>query len=269
MPFCSSLSAYFWPKNCRIYIHECFIFSKETLLAIRMFLFLFSFGIYSMSNINRGTFYKDYMYLTYWGEVLTMSTFLTLLIDNILQFQGYYKDLQYEESKFSRVAHILFEIAFSYELSIVLLFWGAVYSSETDVKNSFYYTINVLVHGMCLLSLWIENCVNFIEFFPRHMIIVILVGIAYIIDNVIVVFCINFNVVYSVLTWTDWPSYIYVLLCLLVALFHFYIGMTLFRKHKWKKWGSSFEKGDNKGENSRVVMSPLVLELEKANLNEK
>jgi len=67
-------------------------------------------------------------------------------------------------------------------------------------------------------------------------------AIAYLINNVIVVFCINFDTVYNVLKWTDVMSYIYVLGCLLVGLIHFSIGMILFKKCKLKKWGSLIKK---------------------------
>ena len=157
------IKEYFWPKDRPLYLHECFLVSNKFLIFLRMFLFLFSFGIYTQTNINVGSFYKNFMYLTYWGEILTMSTFLTLLVDNILHIQGYYRELKNEESHLSRAAHLLFEIAFSYELAIVLLFWFAVYPTQTDARTSFYYTTNVLVHGICLTLLWIENIFNFIE----------------------------------------------------------------------------------------------------------
>lgn len=250
-----ALKEYFWPHNKELYLHESFIISKNKLLFLRMFLFLFSFGIYSMTNILNGSFYKSYMYLTYWGEVLTMLTFFTLLIDNILYMQDYYKENQ--SSHLSRAAHIIFETAFSYELSIVLLYWLAVYPSSKDEKNSLFYTTNILVHGFCFILLWIENIFNFIEFFPRHMFIVTFIGIAYIIDNVIVVFCINFDTVYSVLTWTDVMSYIYVIGCLIVALLHFYLGMMIFKRYKWKKWGKIIIKKND------MQNSPGSLEMEK------
>ena len=226
------LQEYLWPMNRRIHLHECFLFSKETLVGIRMFFFLFSFGIYMMSNINKGSFYKNYMYLTYWGEVLTMLTFLTLLLDNLFHLQGYYRNEKFEETMLTRAAHVIFEIAFSYELSIVLMYWMAVYPSATDAKTSFFYTTNILVHGTCFALLWVENIVNYIEFFPRHIIIVIIVGLAYVVDNVIVVFCINHDTVYKVLKWTDLASYFYVLGCLLVAILHFFLGWAIFWKCK-------------------------------------
>ncbi len=228
---------YFWPLNRRLYLHECVLLSKEKLLALRMMLFLFSFGIYSMTNINKGSFYKNYMYLTYWGEVLTMLAFFTLLLDNILMFQGYYQDSKNEDGTLSRAAHILFEIAFSIELTIVIMFWLAIFPTATEEKTSFYYTTNILVHGMCFVLLWIENIVNFIEFFPRHFIIVTFVLIAYVIDNIIVVFYINFNTVYKVLKWTDVASYLFVIGCWLVAMLHFFLGWLIFRKIKFKKCG--------------------------------
>lgn len=227
---------YFWPPERPIHLHECFLVSKKFLVNLRMFLFLFSFGIYTQTNINRGSFYKNYMYLTYWGEVLTMLTFFTLLVDNILHLQGFYKEYKNEESHLSRAAHVLFELAFSFELSIVLMYWLAVYPVQTDERNSFYYTTNILVHGMCLFCLWVDNIFNYIEFFPRHIIVLIIFAIAYSIDNAIVVFCINFDTVYTVLKWTDVASYFYVIGCIIVAILHFGLGYYIFRR-KFKKWG--------------------------------
>ena len=160
---CLGIREFFWPPDREVCLHESFLVSNKFLVFLRMFLFLFSFGIYTQSNINRGSFYKDFMYLTYWGEILTMLTFLTLLLDNILHIQGFYQDSKNEDSHLSRAAHILFETAFSLEFAIVLMFWFAVYPTSTYEKTSFYYTTNVLVHGICLTLLWIENIFNFIE----------------------------------------------------------------------------------------------------------
>ena len=254
----SLIREYFWPPDRRLYLHECVLFSKKKLLALRMMLFLFSFGIYCMTNINRGSFYKNYMYLTYWGEVLTMLAFLTLLLDGILNFQGYYQDNKFEDGALSRAAHILFEIAFSYEFAIVIMYWLAVFPTATDEKTSFFYTTNILVHGICFVLLWIENIVNFIEFFPRHFIIVTFVAIAYVIDNIIVVFFINFDTVYTVLKWTDVASYLFAIGCWLVAILHFFLGWLIFRKIKFKKWGELIKKNYE-----FTPQSPSFLEMER------
>lgn len=234
MTFFETIKEYFFPVGHKIYLHQGLV-SEKKLLFIRMFLFLFSLGIYIATNIDNGSFYKEFVYLTYWGEVLTMLAFLTLLLDNILYLQGYYENSKHYSSHLSRAAHSFFEIAFSFELAIVLMYWVALNLFQDTDKNSFSYTMNILAHGICLILLWIENIVNYIEFVPRHLIFIIIVAIAYTITNVLVVFCINFEVVYKGLNWTDAYSYIYLLVCVGITFLHFGLGVLIFHKIKRKK----------------------------------
>lgn len=58
-----------------------------------------------------------------------------------------------------KMINILFEIAFSIELTITVIFWGIVYPNETDV--SLGYILNTSnFHGGILITLWIENIFN-------------------------------------------------------------------------------------------------------------
>lgn len=224
-----------------------------------MFLFLFTFGIYSTTNIINGSFYKSYVYLTYWGEVLTMLAFSTLIIDNILYLQDYYSEEKYfRNGHLSRAAHIIFESAFSYQLAIVLMYW---IGANTVEKNSFSYITDILEHGFCFILLWIDNILNFIEFFPRHMLITLIIGILYGICNAIVVFCINYNNVYAKVTWIDGMSYVYAFLCLLTSLLHFQIGVLFFRNYKWKKWGQAKNKNNKKQTNPQTFESQQKIEI--------
>ena len=106
------------------------------------------------------------------------------------------------------------------------------------------------------MLLWIEYIFNFIEFFPRHMKIVLIVGLAYVADSVIAVFCINFDTMYKVLKWTDVMSYVYVVVCLGVAELHFLLGKLLF-KYKFRKWGNELKKIMRK----KTIVKEIKLEM--------
>lgn len=186
-----------------------------------------------MSNILQGTFYRGYQYLTYWGEVLTMMSFLFLTIDSIDYIQ---KKKKKNLTRISKMAVLFNELAFSFELTIVLLFWLSVYpDDETKGNSSVYYPNNLHTHFACLAIMWIENFLNYIEFLPNHLFILIFVGLCYVVDNVIVTFFINLDPVYKVLTWTNGMSYCVVIGAFILFILHFLFAILVFRRFKNKK----------------------------------
>lgn len=225
------ISEFFFPTGKVFYLNHSWLVPSGVLCAFRMFGFLYAFSIYTMTNILAASFYKNYKYLTYWGECMTLLAFFFLLVDSIDYHQSQ-KGGFLLNSVFSKFTLVFFELAFTFELVIVLLYWIAVFPTNTDYLNDVFYTNNVHVHGICLALMWIENILNMIEFIPSHFIIMLIVAFCYIIDNVIVTFCINFTPVYSVLTWTNGMSYGYIIACFIVLAIHFSIGYYFFKKFK-------------------------------------
>lgn len=227
------LDKYLFSESRTIHLNHSWLLTSHSLCLFRMGCFVYSLGIYSMSNILMGTFYKGYQYLTYWGEVLTMIAFLFLTIDSIEYIQ---KRKDKKLTRVSKIAILFNEVAFSFELTIVLLFWVSVYPSDEEKGNSsVYYPSNLHTHMACLVLMWIENFLNYIEFVPNHLFVLIFVGLCYVVDNVIVTLFINFDPVYKVLTWTDGMSYGVVVGAFIIFVLHFLFSILVFRKFKSKK----------------------------------
>lgn len=230
----NKIDTFFFPPEKKIFLNHSWLISCQTLCLLRMAFFLYALGIYSMSNIINATVYKELKFLTYWGEILTMTSFLFLTLDSINYIQNFKKKAT-DLSLVSKIGYIIYELAFSYELTIVLLFWLVIHPENKTDKDGIYYLVNFHTHFGCLVLLWIEKIFNYIEFMKNHAYIIFFVGICYIITNIIATFAIQNAPVYSVLTWKNAMSYIYTVVCFFIFLFHFTFGIIIFRKFKKKR----------------------------------
>lgn len=230
----NKIDSFLFPPDKKIFLNHSWLISCQTLCLIRMALFLYAFGIYSMSNILSATIYKQLKYLTYWGEIFTMTSFLFLTLDSINYIQNFKKKAT-DFNIISKIGYIIYELAFSYELTIVILFWFAIHPEDKTEKSGIYYLVNFHTHFGCLVLLWIEKIINYIEFLKHHVWIIVFVGLCYILTNIITTFAIQNEPVYAILTWKNAFSYIYIVICIFLFLFHFTFGIIIFRKFKMKR----------------------------------
>ena len=98
----------------------------------------------------------------------------------------------------------LFELAISFEFLIAPFYWGLLF--DGSYSSTFEMIDDILGHGTPLLALLIEFGFNIIPFYMKHLALVALIQVVYLIVNVIV--SLVDKPVYGILNWKDLTSYL-------------------------------------------------------------
>lgn len=159
-------------------------------------------------------FVETFKFLTFWGFYLTISYFFLTSADFIW---GISKSLK-------RIAFITFEIAFAVEFVISFFYWAFVFPLTKDLvyeKEGEIY-IQIYLHGIILLSIYIDFALNSLVFKASDIKYVITTLICYSVVGYL--WTILIKPVYPILTFKDWTSYFFVFIGLASVIAHFYIG---------------------------------------------
>jgi hypothetical protein len=178
-------------------------------------------------------FYEDFKFLTVWGLILATAFYFFTMLE--------YLKVSRIFSLNWKIAHVLFEVAFSLQFTITVFFWTAVFptclrlgESEVGFKIDLHYIIlTANMHGGVFIVLWIDNILNKIRFYKRHMYFLIAFSIFYCILNIL--YTVADEPVYIVLDWKSISSYFYALLASGLSMFHFYIGYIFYLRMKSRK----------------------------------
>eukprot|EP01016_Furgasonia_blochmanni_P054163 TRINITY_DN8885_c0_g1_i3.p1 TRINITY_DN8885_c0_g1~~TRINITY_DN8885_c0_g1_i3.p1 ORF type:complete len:246 (+),score=29.02 TRINITY_DN8885_c0_g1_i3:248-985(+) len=177
-------------------------------------------------------FYEDFKYLTVWGLAFVTAYFVLVLLEYIPSFR---------KLNLGGVTNVIFEIGFSVQLTVTMLFWFVVFPAAAAMTpdelgyqmDTAYIILTTNMHGGVLFVIWFENLINMVRFHKEHYWIIIVFSIFYVFINV--GFTILEEPVYVTLNWKNFASFMDALLATLVSLLHFYIGYKFFKKVKVQK----------------------------------
>ena len=226
-----SKNSWFWDNRKYSFIGDSFFISRHVLWAIRVFaLILHAFFIIYHRIIQRKR-YDDLEYLTPWGLLLSFIFYLTAVIEQgHIIFSG--KPLNYKSKRLlAYISHITYEVAFSVQLTIVILYWGFVYPKETQKwKGDWMDHINACFeNGGTLILLYVDQAFNLILFRVKHFLVVLAFYGAYFIANISVSLSRGIPV-YSQLTWKNLRSYLLVVLIIVAAALNFATGYCISKR---------------------------------------
>ncbi len=124
----------------------------------------------------------NYKYLTLWGVNLNMYMFGFLTLQGIIFEFG---KLGGKRLLLWECCHFMFEISFSIQLMIVLIYWLTIYPGlDHSRMTSADQWEDISCHGVMLVFCWVDNVFNLIKPYKRHFFVVFAFLLAYLIVNV-------------------------------------------------------------------------------------
>ena len=206
-------------------INDSHFLQHNGLLIWRFFAFSVVFG-------NFCWMYTDYLlkdtletapffsYLTIWGVILVWSFFL-LAIVNMLN--------KNHIALLWKITHVIFELAASFEFLICLFFWSVLFPLYYNslIHNPLGFIQDIGAHLVSPVFIWIDNYINNMSFYRRHIIFIFSFGAIYLTVNCIVT--LNVQNIYPPITWVSITSYVLLLVGLGLGVLGFYLGMLLTR----------------------------------------
>lgn len=173
--------------------------------------------------------------MTFWGHLGCLTYFA------LVTYMESYIDPQSPPSEgvLWKFAAILFEVVFSLEVSIPALYWVvlAPYSFKVIDERpdaSIMYFLNISVHALTPIFLWIELAVTYVPFIWTHCIFLPIIILCYSIVNAFGVFVLEMQIYQPVVNWITLESYIYIGLATFVTFIGFGIGLMI-QNRKYKK----------------------------------
>jgi len=130
--------------------------------------------IYYSDFTSAATVFKDYLYVTRWGTIMTAITLICALFIPLRtsgQFQA--------GNKTWKVYLILFQSTMSLEFVITAYYWLQLYKPGDSIVS------NILSHALPLASLTIEYFLLATPFMMRHSIFTLFFGVIYALTNLI------------------------------------------------------------------------------------
>ena len=201
--------------------------SQTALFTYRFFALLYISGFLVWGTYASGSLFHNFRYLTFWGIYAAVSY---LILVNILTLKYIWRR-RYNKGdliqcnhgfKFaSKMSCIMFEVAFSIQPPIVLLFWtvGLADKLERLKTDSEFLARTLNAHGGIFLCLLGDFIFSRIPFVLTHFSVVLSFLLTYLVNNYIHTIY-GVKPVYKVLDWKDFKS----ALLILGAVFLFFLN---------------------------------------------
>ncbi|EAR96900.1 transmembrane protein, putative (macronuclear) [Tetrahymena thermophila SB210] len=237
------LNSFLWYGSYGNTVYMSYNISDNKFLIVKMILMIYLMFCFVLNQYNyfgQG-YFLQFVYLTIWGFYTTFTYFLLSLIYGFYVYLKKKNDQQFEPSFnfLPKLINILFEIAFSIELTITVLFWALVFPTKSLGAWQLFNTSNF--HGGMLIALWIDNMFNCIQFRKSHLLPFVVYAISYSCVNFTYVLTAN-KEIYPGLNWVTLYSYIELLLGAVSTMIHYFIGFYLFKKVKKQYLSQRVEK---------------------------
>ena len=159
---------------------------------------------------------------TLWGMYATIFTFILLIIHTMRKEEA----LERSHTFLSNLWVIMFTLSLVWEIIITIVFWSLLYH-EFHPFSSFGAFWNHGFHILPVLFLLIDYFTNEWRLQHKHIWISLSASFVYAVFNAALVL-ISGRVIYPILTWKDWQSYVYII-GMIIALFifhHFFVWLS-------------------------------------------
>ena len=124
----------------------------------------------------------------------------------------------------------IYEIAFSYEVTITLLYWSVLFSKFDDELSAYN---DLAVHALPLAALLVDFIFNPISFEIKRFLIVLIAGTVYMLMNM--AYSLGVEPVYGILDWVTGISYGLLIGAYVLLLIGFGFGILFYKCLKEKK----------------------------------
>ena len=230
------MNEYFWNLNDKNPSYDLLkaIFIKPSYLKLYRLIICIFYIVVTILEFISSKSLKPFVYLTFWGFEIGTIYFILATIETI-----YCKG---KNIFLWKITHILFEMAISIEFMIVIFFWAILFPENPNavLKDSFSLVMNIFVHLLGFVFLWVDNIFNKIRIYPKHYVFILIFAFVYgILINL--PYSLANKPVYPPIDWISLSSYLFLLMATFLSLFHhFAISYCFFRyvKEKVKEKGS-------------------------------
>jgi hypothetical protein len=194
------------PRNGDLYrLTKGHLISETLLLGLRLLSLALSSTLFMYIVIGQGVYWA--LYLSNWGVFLVAAQFTTLC-------------LAFNSSTAQVVAAATYELTWSSQWLITLLFWTAIYPIP---GYSIWEAVGV--HGGMLLLIVLDYCLCRHSLALANWKMVLLPLLVYLIFVLAV--SVTINPVYPILTFIDLTSYIFIAMAVVVAFGALFLGQKL------------------------------------------
>ena len=199
---------------------------------------------------------KELEFITIWAEYMTLIQSVCLVSLQIAYMCRRIEDYKIDMADpnttqeignkcrrcFSKFLYIWYEIAFSWNPAVTLMFWGLMASWSTPLENY----INVWLHGGLLVVMIVDFFMSQMHFKPRHWWVVLVPSFAYLLVNLIVTLA--DEPVYDFITFKSVLTYVYIVLTLglIVGSFFMWYGFSVCKsRHISSRYYTPVRKGSS------------------------
>ena len=180
----------------------------------------------------------DLKYLTFWGILLTAITFTSLTIARLRHhiFKGELKLTEpHHFFTLEKFCIFIFGMTMAFEFLITIMYWTVLYDWD-GYSRSIDAFLDIIGHALPLIVLIIDFIFNRIPFFPKHLVLMLIISVIYAIVNMAVTLG-SGTPVYSVMTWKDGWTALYMFASCLALLFGFFMFyyISLWKNKKYDK----------------------------------
>ncbi|CAD8175981.1 unnamed protein product [Paramecium pentaurelia] len=197
------------------------------LMIFRLFASFFMTYALIQVSVVAPTFSQNFLYLTLWGGYTTYFYFGLVSIENV----SFYKfNKQFFDQSLWKLCHILFIVAFCFELPIMVIYWSYIFPQENGLTiNS--WLINIDVHSISCILIFVDFILNDIQFQLKQSIVLIVIAIIYLIVNMFYVLVTGIQI-YPGINWRNGISYIISVITLGIMFGVFQLGLLYQNKIK-------------------------------------
>jgi len=224
------ISNYLWGPQTPEYTHtEAYLLTSKTLTFFRLFSLFASVAIYFWCM---GLHLPTIQFLTIWGVTLVPIYFICVCACYLIYKENGSKAQSETSYALWKLTIILCEVAFSLQVLIPPYYWYFLHPEGLGPKQGAEFWNTFCSHFVVAALIWVEVLLNKIRFYPKHIVIILSVGVIYAMVN-----CAYTKIqgapVYFNLTWDSITS-VYLIMGSFFVVCLGFLGGCRFSKVKFK-----------------------------------
>jgi len=224
------VSNFLWGSKIPEYTHtDAYLLTSKTLTFFRLFSLFASIAIYFWCM---GLHLPTIKFLTIWGVTLVPIYFICVCACYLLYKENRNTTKSETSHALWKMTIILCEVAFSLQVLIPPYYWYFLHPQGLGPKQGAEFWNTFCSHFVVAALIWVEVLLNKIRFYPRHVLIILSVGVTYAFVNYAYT-KIQGEPVYNNLTWDSFATLYLIMGSFGVACLGF-LGAARFSNLKFK-----------------------------------
>eukprot|EP01016_Furgasonia_blochmanni_P049634 TRINITY_DN7555_c0_g1_i2.p1 TRINITY_DN7555_c0_g1~~TRINITY_DN7555_c0_g1_i2.p1 ORF type:complete len:296 (+),score=31.33 TRINITY_DN7555_c0_g1_i2:156-1043(+) len=228
-------SSWFWTEESSLDLHHRILLKQVWLFRYRVACAIFHIFLYIWNIDVSKTWYRPFFFLTCWGYMICGIFFILAVLEYLYakKMKESYKDVSRSAGldTLSRITIVVFQICWSLQLTIIILFWLIVFPTQKRNPDYRMSPFTLVTHGGVFLLIYIDFVFNKIRFYIRHMVFILIFVLCYGLNNYIITTSTGIPI-YGALTWRSLKSYLFIVGAIVITFAHFIFGWFIFVRAK-------------------------------------